>query len=1852
MLAGDAPFSPVFQLEATDGLVAEAGTGFVSEWQDLSGSGNDLFAQGDDRPVSGVVQTPTGLNAVSFDGDDDRLMRALDDGPINALPDGNEDRTVFLVARFHDAEATGGATYGRFGNRRAFGVGVAGPGNDEGDLTLQTWGVGNDLISTDSGFDAGGTSGWMVLTATHADDGADPADNGFLYRDGVEIAAWSETINTKLNVSTTLNGKAKSRIVLGEEIRELGNVEMDVAAWLVYDSELSAGDRATVESYLTDKYIEPQGIGDSPVAIDDRIRLDDGAVLVIDALVNDGDSDGSLDPSTVVVTATPSRATVFDVDPVSGQFTYEHDGSGQPDSFRYAVRDDAGNLSNEATVYVAVNNEAPLSLEGFSDEVVFAAADGIIQPIAVDFLPDGRMLVLQKDGVIWITDPNTGAKSVYMTFTNIDFGGEKGLLDVAVAPDFDPESPGADYIYLYYTPASPRRAMIARFEHQENAGGLTSTLDLASEFEVWRDTDGYITCCHYGGELAFGPDGKLWLTVSDKFTAPNPGEGGNTENHPQDLTKAGGSLIRVNPDGTAPDGTDGWPANPFIDPVDDDPSLPGNQDYHDFIWGYGLRNPFRAGWDFETGRFYMAEVGGNVQTFSYEDVHVATLDQPGVNYGWPNHEGPGLLAFGDPIEHSTPVYSFPHDGAGASITGGDVYRADQFPAEWDGVYFFGDFTRDTIRYLTFDDAGNVTGDYDFKPTPEIPGDADQIVSLRVGPDGALYYALIGGRIRRVTHSDGNEAPSINAIAADTTFGAAPLDVDFTASVSDSEGDALTYEWRFGDGQSVAGTVVNGMVNVSHTYLAEGTYLANLEVSDGQTVVYSDVISIIVGPFNLPAEIVSFSADPLSGDLPLEVTFSAEVADANGDSLTYEIVYGDGQTSGVLPVPASGMITHVRTYPENGNFSARLRVDDGTIVAESGALAIVAGETQLPPVTDGLVVLLESDIKLSVTEGDTVAAWLDGSGRGNNLDAVGDPQVVFNATPGGLPAIVFDGDGDKLERFATEELNGLPDGNDDRTVFTVVDYVDSQGVTAGFVYGRDRTNRAFGLTTDAAGELTVQGWGLANDFESGVLGQGVGWMTQSVVLASGQVDHFQDGTLIDSYSHDYNTILSAADSKIVIGQEISELGYTEMAISAVLVYDRALDNAERQQVENYLQAKYFAGNFPPVANDDSGLVAAGAAVSIDLLANDSDSDGVLNPATTLVVDQPANGAVTIDPLTGVATYTHNGGASLSDSFTYRVSDEVNNESNVATVAITVQQPDTTAEGQTIVRWHGDYYQHLWIPGIPGGSPPEIRENRWLRGGPNEGTQLSQQGLDLDGDGQFDDSVVYFDFSLEDPLNPLTTTNKVDGIVYHADLPSGQFYGGLSAQFYNYETTRFQQAFIENDGAGGDLAYVGYDPSPYIEPEFQGLQDYVALVQNDDGRYRKTHVGPHEDFAINLYRPDLPHPIDEGDDPSDNLVGFDAAFIWKKADFLGGGAGQPVSLDAGSFFSFESTRWWDSVGEARWILQDDNGLLYISQFSVAGQQDNWGHTNLFSDPLSSLWSVYSPTGSDLSFDPDTATWVDPIAAGLFDDVQAVGVFVSQPNPTGGLTKFSLDEITFNAVVGESTGSNDPVPVTGGLVVDLDASAGVVTNGGGGVTGWLDSSGRGNDLQTSVGQGTIVVDATPSGEDAIRLTGGAALQRDGAIDALNGLSTGSADRTLFLVASYTGAVGMGGFTYGGSGVNEGFGLGVDGATGQQALLTGSGSIETGDAGVGLGWIVQTVVYSGSEYRVYSDGVLIDSGFAQLGTTGDLLSIGASLDGLGYADVDVAASLAYDRALGEMERHELQAYLHNRYLSPSLGS
>jgi hypothetical protein len=219
-----------------------------------------------------------------------------------------------------------------------------------------------------------------------------------------------------------------------------------------------------------------------------------------------------------------------------------------------------------------------------------------------------------------------------------------------------------------------------------------------------------------------------------------------------------------------------------------------------------------------------------------------------------------------------------------------------------------------------------------------------------------------------------------------------------------------------------------------------------------------------------------------------------------------------------------------------------------------------------PVTQGLVLRVESDANVALQSGSTVSAWLDQSGLGNDMVASGNPQLGAVQTPSGLPAITLNGTNGKFER--TGSLGGLPAGNGNRTMFVVAKY-NSSTWWAGVAYGSGGNNQAFGLTVKhPSGEMVLQGWG--QDLITATPGIGAGWMIQSAVLENSVAAIFKDGTQVGQWTHTYNTVLS----KLVIGQEIANLGYAGMDIAAVLIYDRALTAAELAEVETYLQNKYF------------------------------------------------------------------------------------------------------------------------------------------------------------------------------------------------------------------------------------------------------------------------------------------------------------------------------------------------------------------------------------------------------------------------------------------------------------------------------------------------------------------------------------------------------------------------------------------------------------------------------------------------------------------------------------------------------
>lgn len=461
------------------------------------------------------------------------------------------------------------------------------------------------------------------------------------------------------------------------------------------------------------------------------------------------------------------------------------------------ARDGSNNRATSSPVVVNVFNQAP----NFVNDTLIIGLD---EPTNMVFTPDGRMLIIERGGTIWVVQP--GAQAVDPTpvidLPSVATADERGLLGITLDPSFSSNG----YFYGYYTNETTQKNRVSRYTMVGN------TASLASELTIWENTVN-ADIWHQGGDLHFGSDGKLYVAVGDHLLPATS----------QDLDSYNGKILRMNSDGSAPSD------NPFYD---------GSGPNKDAVWALGFRNPFRFSFDSANGRMYLGDVGQG----TWEEVDLVVR---AGNYGWPTCEGNC-----DTAGMTNPTYTYNHNGRDACVIGGFVYRGTQFPAEYQGTFIFGDYSQYWLRRLTLDSNGNATGLVNFIPAD---GSVDhhelgEIVAITMGPDGSLYYVDNGpfqtndaGSIRRIRNTSANQPPTAVASADVTQGNTAPLTVNFSSvGSSDPEGQPLTYNWNFGD------QTTSTQPNPSHTYSQRGRYTVRVTVSDGTNSTPSNVVTITVG----------------------------------------------------------------------------------------------------------------------------------------------------------------------------------------------------------------------------------------------------------------------------------------------------------------------------------------------------------------------------------------------------------------------------------------------------------------------------------------------------------------------------------------------------------------------------------------------------------------------------------------------------------------------------------------------------------------------------------------------------------------------------------------------------------------------------------------------------------------------------------------------------------------------------------------------------------------------------------------------------------------------------------------------
>ena len=371
---------------------------------------------------------------------------------------------------------------------------------------------------------------------------------------------------------------------------------------------------------------------------------------------------------------------------------------------------------SETTLPGSTETTNPLPpLQGFELEVIDA---DYRQPTVIT-APEGddRLFVVQRVGVIRIIDSNN--EMLDPAFLAIDdrvlAGGiEQGLLGL----DFHPDFAQTGRFYVYYTDRGGRR-QLSEFTVSADDPNVA---DPASERVIFeREQPPNATDIrHYAGQVHFGPDGYLYVSL---------GDGADSRAQAQDPDTFFGTILRIDVDGGDPYGVPS--DNPFV----------GGGGAPE-VWAYGLRNPWRFSIDPVDGLVYIADVGHADQ----EEINVVSLEGGGYNFGWSDMEGTRCFhkTDCDPADYTAPVITYNHEDSNCSVTGGFVYRGVSIP-ELVGTYFYSDWCAKWIKSFKFVD-GEVTEERDW--TDEL-GELGQVNSFGVGGDGELYLVTFEGTVAKL-----------------------------------------------------------------------------------------------------------------------------------------------------------------------------------------------------------------------------------------------------------------------------------------------------------------------------------------------------------------------------------------------------------------------------------------------------------------------------------------------------------------------------------------------------------------------------------------------------------------------------------------------------------------------------------------------------------------------------------------------------------------------------------------------------------------------------------------------------------------------------------------------------------------------------------------------------------------------------------------------------------------------------------------------------------------------------------------------------------------------------------------------
>jgi cytochrome c len=521
--------------------------------------------------------------------------------------------------------------------------------------------------------------------------------------------------------------------------------------------------------------------------------------------------------------------------------------------------------------------------------------DKLDEPMEFTFLPDGRIVFVERKGEVKQYDPATGiTKSVGKIVTNTKYTNrlgqvreaEEGVMGVVVDPNFKENH----WLYIYYAHPKDPKHVLARIELKDEQL-LLDQQKIILEVPTQREE-----CCHTGGGMVFDKAGNLFLTVGNNTSNSNsdgyapiderPGQAyWDDQRGASNTNDLRGKILRIHPE---KDGSYTIPKGNLF--------APGTPKTRAEIYTMGHRNPWRPSLDSKTGFLYWGEVGPDASVDSekgprgYDEFNQAK--GPGY-YGWPYFIGNNqayadvnfeTMAIGPKFNPAAPVNESPNNtglrelppatkamiwypygtsdefplvgSSGRSATGGPVFRRADFPGAkrvfpsyYEGKWLIVEFMRGWIMSVTLDENGNYKSMERFMPNTTF-GSA---IDMDFSPEGDLYVLEYGSawfrgndnaRLVKIEYQGGNRKPEVVATAANKA-GAAPFTTTLSSEgTKDADGDKLTYTWTV----KKAGKFVKNLSGEKATLNLKdaGKYAVILKATDAKGASNTAALEILVG----------------------------------------------------------------------------------------------------------------------------------------------------------------------------------------------------------------------------------------------------------------------------------------------------------------------------------------------------------------------------------------------------------------------------------------------------------------------------------------------------------------------------------------------------------------------------------------------------------------------------------------------------------------------------------------------------------------------------------------------------------------------------------------------------------------------------------------------------------------------------------------------------------------------------------------------------------------------------------------------------------------------------------------------